>query len=359
VRHTGEPVGAGEAIGPEDGLYGLKSSAITYRSGRPESRTSDKGHTVVGPLAYADLRLRTSIFSKSKGGGLPIMVASPGERGLFGGMVRGMGQLDIGFYDILRADVTKGMTYLGWESAVRPVRLARFEEFPERLADRLDFVRKALTSTLRFGRPIHLFRGLAQARPEFFHADFLDPEIVHLLKGHGLRLEEIPAAIRRLELAALIAGTSGLGIPVLKKYASAHPFEGAVLAWAAFEDSDEQGHASAAATLHQELTEMEKNMPPTETAHAVVRLGRLAPTIQSPVTGRSSNNDKSLLFRTSTETAKHGLDRWHDRPRRTNRSDLGPTGRGSFARLSRIGLGAARQRDTGGGDREFRRPLRR
>lgn len=301
---TGEPVEASQAIGPEDGLYGLKSSAITFRSGRPENRTSDKGHTVVGPLAYADLRLRTRAFSRSKGGGLPILVASPGERGLFGGMVRGMGQLELGLYDILRADVSKGTTYLGWESSVRPVRLARYEEYPSRLADRLDFVRMALEATLRFGRPMHLFRGLAQARPEFFYADFLDPEIAQVLGGRSLRLDQIPAALKRLQLASLIAGTSGLGMTVFKKYASSHPFEGAVLAWTAFEGSDGQGHASAAAGLHQQLIEMEKIMTPAEPVSAVVRLGRLAASIQSPVTGKSSNNEKSLVFRVAVEGAK-------------------------------------------------------
>ena len=43
---------------------------------------------------------------------------------------------------------------------------------------------------------------------------------------------------------------------------------------------------------------------PAEPVSAVVRLGRLAASIQSPVTGKSSNNEKSLVFRCAVEGAK-------------------------------------------------------
>jgi hypothetical protein len=84
-----------------------------------------------------------------------------------------------------------------------------------------------LQATLKTGRPIHIFRGLPVHSRAFFYFDALPEwlgELLHESKdrehARELRLEQIPRALERLELAQKILGTYDLGYDVLRLYAA-------------------------------------------------------------------------------------------------------------------------------------------
>lgn len=312
---TGEPVDPREAISQADGLYGLKSSAMSYRRGRPESRFSEKAHTVVGPLAYAELRLRGALNPGDESGNMPITLFCPPTMGLFGGYMVEDKPLPLSSYDVLRADLTKdARVFRGGETWVRRVLVSRFEEYPATLAKRLGFVRRLLETTQRVGRPMHLFRGLPEPRPEFFWFDAADPEIQAMLGGRGLRLEQIPGALTRLRIAEMIVEHPGLGGAVLKRYASPRPFGAAAESWWVLRRSKKSGAAEIADRIHDEMTTMETRMNKDEPMSGPVRLGRMAATIQPPPSIGSANSRITRLIRiacdSATESWKRGM---HDR----------------------------------------------
>src|SRR3546814_4895640 len=91
-------------------------------------------------------------------------------------------------YDLMRADRKDGKAvFFATDSYNARHRIGRFDELPNRFADRIAFFRMAITSALRSGRPIHVFQGLPYLRPEFFYADCLGPELRSLIGGDGLR----------------------------------------------------------------------------------------------------------------------------------------------------------------------------
>ena len=302
---TGEPGPTEDAIQQSDGLYGLKSSAFSFRRGRSESRVSDKGHTVIGPLAFLELKLKAGAYPGGRPGGLPLTVVSPSVTGLFGGVFLKDGDdraCSLSSWDLVKTNV-ETLTFNGDESWRRRVFVCRYEEYPAKLSDRIGFVRRMLEATRRFGRPIHIFRGIPNAKREFFWFDAADPEIRWLLGGPdicGLRLEQIADAIERFRTAEVIIAQSGLGMTVASAYASAKPFGATAVAWWAISNADDKIVASRSKHLNEQLLKLENDAMENEES-GLVRLGRLAGTVQQRVTFHSTKSEIEKLFRISSE----------------------------------------------------------
>src|SRR3546814_11896560 len=126
-----------------------------------------------------------------------------------------MAPLDLSLYDLMRADRKDGKAvFFATDSYNARHWIGRFDELPNRFADRIAFFRMAITSALRSGRPIHVFQGLPYLRPAFFYADCLGPELRSLIGGDGLRLEALPGAVAKLEVIEFLhkeAAEGGLG----------------------------------------------------------------------------------------------------------------------------------------------------
>jgi hypothetical protein len=218
-----EPLAANTpTIGSEFGLYGVKMTAFSGRSGRPDHLIGAPraGANYISALSRCEHALRGEAFKamSGKGGGIPILASSPLRVGLFAG-ARHKASMeaatwqpkDVSTYDVLRAKIKEGQINLSAEQLLvedaLPMggyRLSRYEDFPARLEDQIAFLLRWAEAAYRFGRPVHLFRGLAHPSKAFFAADALPEVLRKFLGGHEWRLEALPVVIQRLRLAAWI-----------------------------------------------------------------------------------------------------------------------------------------------------------
>ena len=193
---TGEPID-GEPIEKKDGLYGINSSAISYRAGRAEEKFREDAETYLSPVSYAEYRLRAVRFARLSRpeGRIALRLSSPTAGGIFSLTINSMNDQEYGLFDMVRSDRSKRV-YRDLEAYRTRTNLGRFEIMPGHFADRatagrISFIRIAMEAALRYGRPVHLFSGLPHPRPEFFYCDCLDPEIRVLLGKDGFRIEEL------------------------------------------------------------------------------------------------------------------------------------------------------------------------
>jgi hypothetical protein len=317
---TGEAV-SGDAVSGTDGLYGINSSAFSYREGRPEEKFSETAGTHLSPMSYAEYRLRGVVFKaiKATEGGIPVRLSSPTAGGIFSLAAGDMNDRDLGLFDMVRSDAAK-RHYVGMETYLTRTHLGRFETMPRHFGDRsegggvapgrISFLRIAMQAALRYGRPVHVFSGLPHARKEFFYCDCIDPELRILLGKDGFRLEELPKAIDLLGLVGAIAApakASGLNmVNAAKQFCvPLSRFGAACLAWAAARDNDDPkeatGLTSLASSISHFINQEMLTMDRTGSTAAIVTLGRLATAIQRQPRFSDGANDESFLFRTSME----------------------------------------------------------
>ncbi|MDY6991976.1 MAG: hypothetical protein SVR94_05135, partial [Pseudomonadota bacterium] len=241
---TDEPVAFEQNIDEALGLYGVKVSAFSGRDNRPEALTSDKAHTNVSPVSIAEHSLRARAHQQQGGreGGVPTLITSPMTVGLFGGLVltddKAMQAMSL--YDLSRLEIKKGNVYHGVEVYQQRYRLARLETLSEKTVDQVNQLRLMLQACVRMGRPLHVFRGLPTLQRAFFYYDAMPQLLAELLDDltdSGLRLEQIPTAIQRLETAQILLDTKVLGYETLRLYVYAPTRLGAIcLAWGHFND---------------------------------------------------------------------------------------------------------------------------
>jgi len=223
---TNEPVedNAASVVSGALQLYGVKSSAFSARQGRENNLMTapPSGDTHVSAVSKAEHQLRKRMAQSKKEGDVSFFVSSPIGGGLFA-TVAWDGKFDErSTFDLLREDrkdplkVTVGRT----ESAKsnRVMRLGRYEEYPARFEDQLDFFIKWLKVTRRYGRPVHIFRGLPSAQKSFFFSDSVPPALMNILPKNGLRIEQMRDAIAQLEFAKKVADVAGLGVVWAKKW---------------------------------------------------------------------------------------------------------------------------------------------
>lgn len=216
-----EPLPAStDAIGTEFGLYGVKATAFSGRSGRADNLMGapSSGDNYVSGPARLEHALRYEAFRRQRGksGGVPITVCAPTRQGLFARIRLASGledsacqPQDVASFDLLRQERKPGARVLTAETIAldqflprgNGIRLGRFEDFPPRLADQVDFLIRWVDTASRFGRPVHLFRGLPRPEKSFFFFDALPSVLATWLGGRSWRLEEMPAVADRLRLA--------------------------------------------------------------------------------------------------------------------------------------------------------------
>ena len=307
---TDRPLGPEvKPIGTADQLYEVKVSAFSGRDGRPERFDSAKAETYVGPVSYVEHRLRAVVHSEAGGRreGVPALLSIPASTGLFGGLTFTDEQRypHLSTYDLARLDPKKGRIYKGAEILRHRHRLARFETVPPRLQDQVDFLQRLLKAALRLGRPVHVFRGLPLPERAFFSFDALPRTLADLIGGCILRLEQIPPALERLDRAAVILSTRGLGVEVFNLYAQPDTrLQGLALAWAKLRDDAVRkgGEDRSNAFLRDIRTLMEAD-DMNESDSPVVRLGRQAAGIQRRPRAQASTNEETMVLRIALDAA--------------------------------------------------------
>lgn len=305
---TDQPVPFDDIIDQALGLYQVKVSAFSGREGRPESLTSESAHTNIGPVSIAEhkLRAQTHLQQSSQADGVPTLISSPSTAGLFGGLGithdKALGTMSV--YDLSRQEVKKGTVYHGLEIYRGRYRLARFERIPEKTAEQVNQLRLLLQACRRIGRPLHLFRGLPSAQRAFFFYDAMPRVLMDLVGGNSLRLEQLPDAIKQLEITQALLETPGLGYDTLKLYAcEATRFEAVCLIWCQLHQRWKQALLKEKNGLKQKmdaflniyLGQEEKQM--TTSNSPLVRLGRAAAKIQRKPPSNASNSEEMLAFK--------------------------------------------------------------
>jgi hypothetical protein len=276
---TDQPTPITAAVSGQLGLYGVKVSAFSGRSGRPEPFDRVQPRTLVSPVAEAEHRLRQTVHQQSgrgKGGDLPAFISSPTTVGLFGALVHAGDQelATASLLDLLR-EKNGGDKPALVETELQRVRLrvARYEVIPLRLIGKdrefgqIDFADVVLRAALRLGRPIHVFRGLPRPEPAFVHFDFLPPALEMFLGGRSFRVEQLrPTAIRLGNLAA-VAKATGFGADLAMAMADPRTRFGAAcdtLARIARHDDDPQ--AARIRAFAQQLAQEPRKMSETDAA---------------------------------------------------------------------------------------------
>lgn len=296
---TAAPVGPKDEISSSSGVYGLKITAFSGRTGRPENpiKTGQKG-TYLAPEIVAEHRIRT-IINKSDRGSLPLLVSSPTTIGLFGalGTNQKMEAEEFSTYDVLRLEIKADRkNYYAQHKFQRLDRLARYEEMPGTFEKQIDFIIRMLKLARRTGRPVHVFRGAPVPTPEFVYIDSL-PQAFRTLFGdrNGWRVEEIPEAIKRCELIQAIATTNGLGVDLAKGIMNPKTRLGA--ACLALVLLERQSSASDNAALYTALFTMAKDTLAMNThSSPIVRFSKAMTYYQKAPIRDDSNAVKDLGF---------------------------------------------------------------
>lgn len=292
-----------------DRLHGVKVSAFSGRSGRPEGLTLAKGVTAVSPASYVERRLQAWVHERARDGGdgIPLLVTSPASVGLFAALTfRNDDLRAISTYELLVQDPRKAHVTVE-EAFERRYMLARFEALPARLEDQLGLIDRLLRVSLKLGRPLHVFAGLPEPRPEMFYMDAMPEVVASLLDGRGQRLERFPEALERLRLACILVDKGhGLGPDFLALFVhEPTQFRTAAFAARQLRLRGRDGEAFAFDAIANESLEGARV---AESDKPLIRLGELAARVQRVPYGGASRSDETLIFRTCLEAAT-GLSR--------------------------------------------------
>ena len=301
-------------IDAADQLYGIKASAFSTRRGRPAVLGNAKGHTFVSDIGFVEYQLRARDQRSAKGD-LPLLVSSPTMTGLFAGLrLKNDDFLSLGFYDLTRETLSKGDVMVGPEIFERRVRLARYEAFPVRLEDQIDFMRRMVNAVKRTGRPIHVFRGLPTSRPEILYMDCLPPTLKKLLGGKsGFALEDMPHLSKQLNMARTLMRCCSQGHSLLRDILCEHPFGGLSVAMMSIEDriqanskknkiTENNAFRKGQALLADRIQEARQSMSKSE--KTLLLFAEKAATLQKAFNLESSRREQQLVLRLCLDSAK-------------------------------------------------------
>ena len=311
-----EPVDAARTVSTASRAHGIKASAFSGRDGRNDHLASPSGDTHLCPVCLAEVQLRQRAQEDFKGSGdLPPLISSPATTGLFGGLAfqQEDAEVSLGLNDLNRLDLKKGAVYGGLDCQRKRIRIARLERLPNTDAELVSQLRMTLRAVRRLGRPIHVFRGSPRRDPGIFHSDALPRWLERLLGGDSLRIEQLPEALRGLELFENIANSRGLGIEWAKQLADPATRLGALcVAWAvAIDSADGPGRDRAARAVIENRTREQalaiirstggvsvtlKNNP-----DPLIRLAWLASRVQKRRSPRDSTNKQLLCWKTALD----------------------------------------------------------
>ncbi len=297
-----EPVAAARRVDSGSRAHGVKVSAFSGRDGRNDHLAAAGGDTHLCPVCLAELQLRHAADAPGRrGGDLPPLVSSPIALGLFGGLAyerESLQDSSLGLHDLNRLETRKGQVYRGLDCQTRRIRVARLETLPAKDVDLIALLHMTLRAARRLGRPIHIFRGAPRRHPAIFHFDAMPAWLERLLGGNALRIEQIPAALDKLELFQNLAKMPGLGIEWARQLADPKTELGALcVAWAHTQDRAESA-AVRRETRKRALdligTHGETKMKLKDNPDPLVRLAWLATGIQKR-RGVGASTNKQLL----------------------------------------------------------------
>ena len=254
----------------------------------------------------AEYKLRAQVHESISKGKIEAatLIYSPATVGLFGSLAMDIDQdMNVMSLQALSSFDVKSSNIIGMEHYTGRYRITRLEYVPGKTADQVNQLHRLLKASLRIGRPIHVFRGLPTANRAFFYYDAM-PRLIAELVGNGkneLRLEQIPPAIKRLELAKLLLDTWGYGYNALQLYANPRTrFKGICFAWCGLHEKSRL----IASRLEVEYEsyfdkggELKMNSV-TQEDGVMVKLGKLAATIQAfPKKGfQASKSEQTMVF---------------------------------------------------------------
>jgi hypothetical protein len=307
---TDLPVPSDSTFKEADQLYKVKKSSFSGRDGRLEDVTSTRGETHISAVSYVEHRLRQHLHGEARGGadGLPSLLSAPAVTGLFGGLTFTADQAfsSLSIYDLSREQVAKGRVYRGADVYRHRYRIARYELIPNQLKDQVVQLRLLLQAASRLGRPMHLFRGLPTPEKAFFYFDAMPRRLADLIGGNRLRLEQIPHALERLQMAELLLEGNGLGFEIFDRYAWPETRLGAVcLAWGHVHDEARRTNRRdpRSALLRQEFDQLERDSAMNDAEAPLVRFGRAAARIQRQPFYSASVNEEMMVFNLCLDTA--------------------------------------------------------
>ncbi|MDM8524304.1 hypothetical protein QUF80_13120 [Desulfococcaceae bacterium HSG8] len=277
-------------IKKEDKLY-VKSSAFTARDGHEEGLNLKEGRIYIEPVSYVECQFRREARNilgiKHKGTGdppVPTLISSPTTVGLFGGFAVD-NQKD--YVDLTSDQLTKTIVEKGNKGAISfnlnhylsRTRIAQFELISQKAKEQFPQLRRLLQASARMGRPVHVFRGLPTPQRAFFYFDAMPAYLAELIGANELRLEQLPEAIKKIEIAEVLLNTHGLGFDILRSFASVQGRFGALcLAWCCLLDNkkspDVRNHLKEWIRKNTEEGKM------TEQDGVFVRFAQKASTIQ-------------------------------------------------------------------------------
>lgn len=348
---TDQPIPFDDAIDEATGLYEVRVSAFSGRDNRPESITSERAHTNVGPVSIAEHKLRAQIHGSmsSKPDGVPTLISSPSTSGLFGGLGIHSDKMiaALSLYDLSREEIKKGSVYRGIEIYKGRYRMARFERMADKISAQIDQLRMLLKACCRLGRPIHIFRGLPTPQRAFFHYDAMPRLLADLIGGNSLRLEQIPHTQEQLQLAQVLLEAPGLGYDMLMRYANPHTRFGTLcLVWCHLQDELKNTDSMRTGSMRFALVELEKafdnrleEQTMNEQEGALVQLGKAAASIQRRPSSRASISEEMLVFKLCLDFAEKA----RISPHLTDRTSLIEGITGDLEVILRKGKAAARE----------------
>ena len=314
---TDATVGKQWLLKQADGLYEVKVSAFSGRDGRVEHIGDDRAQTFVGPVSRAEHRWRQIVHDQAGGkpAGVATFISSPTTTGLFGALTlnneRDLNTASV--YDLSRRKLEKGKPiYRGLEVYRHRYRLARYEAMPGKTVDQVNLLRMLITTALRSGRPLHLFRGLPTPQKAFFCFDAMPGRLARLIGGASLRLEQLLPALDRLERAQFLLEANGLGYEVFNQYANPNTrLEAIGLAWAHLHDAQRSDRGKGAgfelARFQHEFLDLIEEHSMSEQQANLVGLGRTAAGIQRRPAAMAAANEEMLVFKLCLDTA---IDLW-------------------------------------------------
>jgi len=302
---TDQPVALKNRIEDKMGLgkIGIKATAFSGRDNRPESLDLNSGHTNMSPISMAEYKLRVQVHENTPQGKRKIeaatLIYSPATVGLFGGLAMDIDQdMNVMSLQALSEFDVKRSNIIGMEHYTGRYRISRLEYLPGKTAEQVSQLHRLLKATLRIGRPIHVFRGLPTANRAFFYYDAMPRLLADLVGKNELRLEQIPPAIKRLEMAKLLLDTWGYGYNALQLYANPKTrFKGICFAWCGLHEKS-RFIASRLELEYETYFDGGKKMTVTEEDGVMVKLGRAAATIQAfPRKGfNASKSEQTMVF---------------------------------------------------------------